>query len=223
MTTFADIRTEVAVALRDPDKQTFTDEQLKGMVNRAQAEIGRVAPRRFQEDITPVADDLTYPLQVGILGAVPVPEIEVLRVELWHLGEPYAQIPPADSAYAAWSDTGWKVWDGTLEIPHYVMTAIAGSESDYSFRVWGYAPYAPLSGDSDLLALSNEREQAIVTGCRVEGIRMLLAERDLFTQWQAGANNTDVTPASLMNALSIAQDDWRRTKREMMVLREGAG
>jgi len=222
MTTFADIRTEVAEALRDPDKQTFTDPQLKGMVNRAQAEIGRFAPRRFQEDISPTAGDLTYPLQFGIFGAA-VPEVEVLRVELWRDNEPYSRLVPADSEYAAWSDAGWKVWDGVLEMPFYVLTAIAGDETSYLFRVWGYAPYPPLVNDADILLLSNEREQAIVTACRIEATKMLLNERELFTQWQAGANNTDITPASLMNSLSVLNDEWRRIKREMTVLREPAG
>jgi hypothetical protein len=49
----------------------------------------------------------------------------------------------------------------------------------------------------------------------------LLSSRELFSQWQIRSNNTDVTPAALMNDLSLAQADWRRLSRSMTVLREG--
>ena len=54
MTTYADLRSAVSRDLRDPDNQTFEDPIVKDLVNAALAQIGRIAPKRFQEDITPV-------------------------------------------------------------------------------------------------------------------------------------------------------------------------
>lgn len=226
MTTYADLRSAVSRDLRDPDNQTFEDPTVKDLVNAALAQIGRIAPQRFQEDLTPVADAMSYPLQDAVFGRT-VPEIELIRVELWDSSltppDQIARIEPADQAYVNDSTTGWKVWDGTLELPRYVPVFIAGSESNYLIRVWGYCPYPPLYDDEDIVPVSNERENALRVYCQVEAYRRLMSDRSLFTQWQTRSNNSDVSPASLMNGFSLAQDEWRRLSRAITVLRENPG
>jgi hypothetical protein len=68
--------------------------------------------------------------------------------------------------------------------------------------------------------VSHELETAMRSYCRVEALRRLIVERDLFTQWQTRSNNTDVSPAALMNGLAQAEESWRRTERRLTVLRE---
>lgn len=224
MTTFSEFRDTVSVALRDPSKVTFSDDVLKLMANAALAEIGRAAPSRFTESITLVDGTSTYQILESDFAGVAIPEIEVIRVELWDGSTsphtPVGLIQPADQGYVNYSQTGWKVWDGMLEVPYWVP---ALASSGYYMRVWGYAPYPAMSADADVLPVSFEREQAMITYCRLEAVRRLLSDRELFTQWQAGAQNTDVSPAALMNIMSVISDEWRRTKRELMVLREGPG
>lgn len=226
MTTYATLRANIARTLQDPDSRTFTDPILQDIVQACMAEIGRVAPRRFQEDLTPVADALEYTLLSDDF-AVAVPEIEVLRVELWDGSQtpamPLQDVEPYDQSRVNWTDNGWKVWDGILSLPRWVPLRISGHEDDYILRVWGYAPYTALSADDDVVPLSFEREQALVTYARVEGLQRLNASRELFTQWQTRSGNSDVSPAGLMNALNIAQQDWRQKSRAISVLREAPG
>jgi hypothetical protein len=308
MSTFATMKTNVSRDLRDTGNVTFSLTDVGDLINAALAEIGRIAPRRFQQDITPVADSLEYPLQTigtsqslttpfgvastnvltstthglvagdairfltlvggdGLVVGLPyyiiasgltaddfkvapivsgtevdfdtnlssgtfarvgvddvIPEIEVMRVELWDSTTtphtPVTLVQAASAEYVNYSEVGWKVWDGVLEIPRWIPVYLAGSESDYVLRVWGYAPYTPLVNANDVVGLSNEREWALRAYCRVEALRRLVSERDLFSQWQIRSNNTDVSPAALMNALSLAEADWNRRSRQIAVLRE---
>jgi len=230
MMTFTEIRDAVAKALRDPSKVTFHDDGIAAMVNMGMTEIGRIAPRRFDESISPVADTTDYVLQSDYFAGVTVPEIEVARVEIWDRdatpNRAIRKVESASASYTNYSEAGWKIWDGVLQLPTWVPIFIGDQISRFDIRVWGYAPYKPLvyvTDDDAITGLSSEREQALITFCRVEGLRQLMAERDLFSQWQAAANNTDMTPAGLMNALSLATQDWNRLARSIAVLREGAG
>ena len=223
MTTLATLRTAVSRALRDPSLVTFVAADVLDLINAGMAEIGRIAPQRFQEDLALVANAMEYQLlKVG--ASVPIPEIEVMRVELWDVtttpDTPLARVLPADAEYVNYSAAGWKVWDGVLELPRWVPVHVAGSESNYLIRVWGYAPYTPLVTDSDVVGLSNEREEALKVYCLLESLRRLNADRSLFAQWQTRSGNTDVSPAALMNGLAVAQAEWNRKARQMTVLRE---
>ena len=311
MTTFSDLKTMVSRDLRDPSLYTFDTATVGDFINAAQAEVGRVAPQRFQDDIVLVEDALSYQLRAagssydlatpfgvaatnlltctshgllagdaivftaltggtGLIVGLPyyviasglatstfrlapvisgtqvdfttditagtfnrvgsndaIPEIEVLSVELWDWSTtphtPRGLIAPAAGGYTTYSEVGWRVWDGILFLPRWVPVYVKDKESDYRLRVWGYAPYAPLVNASDVVLLSNEKVQALRVYCQIEGLRRLVNDRALFTQWQSATHNTDVTPAALMNDLSLAQADWRRRERAITVLREAPG
>lgn len=223
MTTFAALKTNVSRDLRDTGNLTFDVTVVGDFINEALAEIGRIAPKRFQKDISLSADAMTYTvLPTGFNSAVP--EIELMTVELWHTTEtpdvPVALIEPSSTSYVNYSATGWRMWDGVLQIPRWIPVYVKGSESSYLLRVWGYCPYPPLINTGDTVPLSNELEHALRARCRVSGIERLINDRDLFSQWQVRSNNTDVSPAALMNSLSLAQADWRRLSRQIAVLRE---
>ena len=222
MTTFANLKIAVSRDLRDPSNVTFTAADVGDLINAGLAEVGRIAPQRFQEDLTLVADAMSYTLLSSIFGLA-VPEIEVVSVELWDITKtpsaPVRHIDPADNAHA---DTGWRVWDGVLQLPRSVPVSVKGSEANYKLRVLGYAPYKPLTVDGTDSGLSNEREWALRAYCRIEALQRLSLERDLFSQWQTRSGNTDVGPAALMNALSLAQAEWNRRARQIAVLRESS-
>lgn len=221
MTTFAEFRTIVARDLRDPDNKTFTVADLGDMVNDALAEVGRIAPLIFQEDITPVADTLEYVLRSSYFGGAAIPEIEVNRVELWDGSQtPMAYVAtfqPGSGEYVNSSNVGWRVWGGRLYLANWQEDLI--DPTIHLIRVWGYSPFAPLSDDADVVDASSERQVAMKAHCRVGALQRLSIERDLFTQWQTRSNNSDVSPAALMNALNLAQEEWRRRERKLMVLR----
>lgn len=222
-TTYGVLQDELQEALRDPDARTFTATDIGRMVNMAVAEVGRIQPEMFQEDIDLVADTLSYVLRTNEFGGSPVPEIEVSRVELWKTTDTpntrYYTVPPASDGYAHDSQAGWSNWGGTLYIPNYVHSLVDGHETDFLLRVWGYSPYVEMTADDDVFNGGVEAKWAVVSYGRVEGLERLLYDRDLFTQWQTRSGNSDISPAGLRSNLMSAREDWRRYSRAITRLR----
>ena len=223
MTTLSAMKTNVSRDLRDPSLLTFDANTVADMIGAALAVLGRVAPAKFQQDIPVVANALTYqPLSTTF--STPTDQLEILAVELWDYSQtppmPVKRLDPASEAYVVYSETGWRMWGGMLSVPRWVSTFAHGHESTYKLRVWGYRPYPYPSSDSVDLGLTMELEFALRAYCKLQSLERLVASRDLFSQWQVRSNNTDVSPAALLNALSLAQADWQRTSRDIQVLRE---
>lgn len=222
-TTYGALKTRVANVLQDPSARTFTDTLLEELITSAIVEVGRIAPELFTEDITPVADQLTYVVRTSDFSGVAQPEIEVMRVEVWDASvSPEAfvsRLTPAAHTVSGGQDSGWYVWNGTLYIPTRIVKGLQGHEADYVLRVWGYSPYVLPSDDADVIAISKDVEQAAIWFIRLEAIDLLLASRDLFTQWQVRSGNTDLSPAGLMNQRSIAEQAWARRSRSIQRLR----
>lgn len=219
MTTFGTLKTEVAEALRDPDKAVFDDAALGRLVNIAVAEVGRLAPLHFTDDITPVTDTLDYTLRDDYFSSVETPEIEVVRVELIDASQtPNAlliKLPPASGVSGADSEAGWANWGGTLHIPRRIWLLVDGHEADYVYRVTGYSPYKQMSDDADVFDGSDELMWAVVQYAQLIAVRRLVGERELFKQWQARTNNTDTTLAALMGDYTRQADEWSRMKRDI--------
>jgi hypothetical protein len=221
MTTFGDLKTALAGILRDPDNVTEFD--LDYLVNAGLVEVSRIAPVPFQEDITPVADTISYTVRSDYYDAVAQPELELVRVEVWD----GSTVPPtrsfvvnsAASGYALDSEVGWTLWNGKLQLPGWVFRIIDGAEDRYYYRLWGYGPYATPTADADVVPLSAEAEQAVLTYARVEALEVLLNDRNMFTQWQARTGATDISPAGLMSELGGAREEWRRKSRSLYRLR----
>lgn len=225
-TTVATFKTRLARLLRDPGGKVFSDDDLLDMINAGLATVGRLAPLQFKETIDPIENTFDYTLQSSVFNEA-VPEIEVERVELWDAtttpSRPIQLLQPASGEYINFSNTGWALRNGTLEVPYSVVYTIGSTPENYAFVVWGYRPYPSVDDDSDYLGVSNEREEAVKVYCWMEGLRRLNTDRDLFTQWQTRPGNSDVTPASLMNMYNIAREEWKQLSRSITVLRRAAG
>lgn len=220
-TTYGELQTRIATVLLDPDGKTFTTTLLAELAIAGLTEVGRILPAQYTEDLDTVANQLSYQLGTALFFAVE-PQIEVMRVEVWDpTTDPESLIYPVNSAAQEWSpnDSGWSYWGGLLYLPTRVVRGLQGYEGTYVIRVFGYAPYDTPTSDDDVLALSQAAEQAVVKFARVEGLDLLLADRDLFTQWQARSGNSDISVAGLMNQLSAARADWDKYAKRIQQLR----
>lgn len=223
MTTYLELRDKIARTIGDPDNDVFEDATIKDIVSSAWADLGRMAPEQYTEDITPLADTLTYALRADVF-ADPNPDITLRNVEIWQASPEQHRywVSPKTShpQHLAHSDAGWEVWNGTLRIPQRYLDLIR--LDDDTIRVWGYSPWEMVVADDDDLPFPQSYEEALVVAANVGVLRRLTSNRALFTQWQTRSNNTDVSMASLMNDLESAKDEWRRLAREMRVDREGS-
>ena len=169
----------------------------------------------FSTDVT----DATLQL-VG--SGTAVPELEVMRVEVWDTTQDperfIYRIPPASYEYNS-SDSGWSFWGGQLTLPGRVVNGLVGYDTSRVIRVWGYSPYVPPLADGDVVGVSHEVEQAMLWHCRYEALDMLTASRDLYTQWQTRPGNTDTSLAGLNQQKSFAEQTWVRRSRAITRLR----
>jgi len=227
MPTLANLKTRLARDLRDTSNKTFDATTLGDLINSGIVEVGRISPMQFRDRIFPSANTLSYDLGTAI--AIPKynnnDKIEVMRVELWNddpvIPELRSVFAPRSAEYANHPEAGWSVWNGKLYITRRQYDLI-NIDTD-SIVVYGYAPWRTLANDLDEFAengYSPDVEHAALLYARIEAIKRLLVERDLFTQWQTKSGNSDVTPAALMNGLALLEEDWRRKSRAMFVMRE---
>jgi hypothetical protein len=218
VTTFAELKTAVSRDIRDPDNETFVAADVADLINGGIAEVSRFAPRLFQEDITPVVGDFKYHL----LAEAADSSVEVRRVEVWDTTtdpeRPIAHVPPGSESLLNASEAGWDLWAGWLWLP-YTYAAFLDPAA-HMIKVWGYAPYTQLVADDDVTDLSVDAQWAVREFAAYTAYDRLVAQRSLYTQWQTAANNADISPAGLMNALSIWQQKWERRRKQLLVLRE---
>ena len=222
-TTFGNLKTRIATVLLDPDGDAFTDSLLPELVQAGLVEVGRLLPTQYKEDLDPVANQMEYLLGSALFDEG-TPEIDVVRVEVWDpTTDPESYIYEVNPAAgeASYADSGYSVWNGSLRLPTRIVRGLVGYEDQYVIRVWGYAPYAIPTSDDDIISMTIQAEQAVVKYARVEGLEMLLSNRDLFTQWQTRSGNSDISPAGLMNQLSMARADWRSYSTRIARLRSG--
>ena len=220
-TTFGTLKTRVSALLQDPDLKTFTEPMTEDLILAALAELGRIAPEQFTEDLTPVANQLTYPLRNADFNSALVPEIELVRVEVWDASQsPEAFIYSVPkSSFGSGADSGYYVWNGNLTLPTRTVKNLVGYEADYVIRVWGYSPYVAPDSDGDVIDVSTEVEQAMLDFIWYEALKQLVGSRNLFTQWQTRSGNTDMSPAALMSERNYAGEEWRRKSRAIARLR----
>ena len=217
MGTFAALQTALASDLRDGSNLSFNTTQIAAFIDEGVIEVGRIAPARFQEDVTVVADTLTYALQSGSY-----PDLEVHRVEVWDLSYTPDKfcwlLEPRSSGYSLATDAGWEVWDGTLRLPNGIEEQLV--VGTHVIKVWGWRPYPLVSGSTEM-PMTDELEWAVRAYAKMAAIESLLASRNVYTQWQTAGSATDATPASLHAQLSAARQDWERRSRQIARLRGG--
>jgi hypothetical protein len=221
-TTFGTLKTRLSLLLQDPDRKTFTEPLVEELIFAGLVEVGRLAPEQFTEDLTPVAGQLVYALRSADFVDEAVPEIELTRVEVWDPTQTpdafIAKVPEAGLENTT-ADSGWSVWGGELHLPTMTVRGLDSYVDDYVIRVKGYSPYVQPDDDADVLAISKEVESALLDYSHLEAVRMLLASRNLFTQWQTRSGNTDMSPAGLMNEKNILTSEWRQKSRAISRLR----
>jgi hypothetical protein len=172
-----------------------------------------------------VTTDVSYGSFYAVIDDDPIPEIDVMRVEVLDTTDtPWSRQATLRSRYGERSNSsaaGWEVWNGTLSLTEAQEENIDPTTD--ILRVWGYAPYAELTASpANTVTLSLEQEYALRDYVRIEAIKMLLASRELYSQWQTTSRNSDVSLGQLSGLYAQAEASWKRRSRAMATLREAA-
>ena len=215
----------VSSDLHDPSNLTFSATQVGDIINSALAEIGRICPPEFREDITTVSSTvMDYILQHTIFPTGS-PLVRAFRVEAWDASvtpnQYITQLRPASQEYVSASATGWECRNGILTLTNSQLYNMFQDIATPFLRVWGYGAYPLLDAAGTVTVnLPVEHHYALRVYARVEALRDLTANRELFAQWQSQSHATDITPAQLYQMLNLAQAEWRTRSRALMSLRE---
>lgn len=199
------IRTAVSRDLRDPDGETFTEEELNDLLNLALVEVGRIYPKQQVEELTITADgQAIYPTEAYALFRV-----EVLQENQTPSGIPLNGLDTS-------GEGGWDLHAGALYLPQYAARSLKADT--HSLRIWGYWPRELFTSDTDTLDGDADTEFAVRTVATLNGYQRLQNDRLLFQQWLTNTGNTDVSPNQLAQTADMYQSQWREMRNRLRTL-----
>lgn len=197
MATLSDLRTKLALELRDPTNATFSTGELDDAINLGIEDLGRVRPREVVTTAGTVA--------AGVFTYALTDFTNVYRVDLYtSAGEFRATIP---HGIGDGPNSGWETHAGVLYLPPS-WPLQAGD----TLRAFGYAAYTQLSADSSTTDLDTTGIAAVMMFCKAELYDRLTVDRAKFQQWQEAASATDVGALQMAGIADRARSDWMRRR-----------
>lgn len=194
----------VANDIRDPLMATFTADQIDSLINAGMMEVSRVYPKEMIVTVPPVADTFTYDVDLTT----------VFRVEVLRSGRYFATV---DQNQDDSSQGGWEFFAGALHFPHGAVDLRDFSED--AFKVWGYADRDQLTADAQVADLDIDGEWGVRYYARWQAYQAMLADRNLYKQWQAASQNSDITPAQMQQSVLLFSGEWDRHRNHLRRLR----
>lgn len=205
----ATMRTRLLRDLRDPSGKVFVQAVVDDFILAGLAELNLERPLEAIYELpnatilNPDRDDL-----------VDVPLHSIWRIEaLWTANNAVETITHDDTD-VGWP-AGWSEYAGKIRMPEGMMDVIETNWTDSTLvlRLYGYDDREiPELGTDDMPFSDLQDEQALRLFVRLQGLRALVDTRALFTQWQADANNSDVSPTQLEAMKSQAYTEWERMR-----------
>lgn len=214
MSTLDELIVKVSRALRDEGNDTFTTALVTDLINDAIVEVGRFAPRQFQEDIEATGAQ-SYNLLEG-----EAPRARLHRVEIWQASPsmPLRIVPSMSGSLSNSSQAGWDVRNGVLTLPY--PESVYAADDTKVIRVWGYVPWLQLAAGSDESDMDADAEEAARFLATAMGYDRLASERALFAQYQKQSNNTDLSFNMLLSSVSFWRNEANRRRKQLVQLRE---
>jgi len=218
--TLANLRVKVARDLRDSALTTFVAAQLTDYINEGIAELNRVRP---PEKVLQLLGD-------AALTNLPFDYVFMVETAVRRtLADPYSWVPlPPDVAQPGHTRTGWTYFANTLYLAPGVTSHMASMVTRFTaaqthLAIWGYGQRDLVLADANVPQfIDGADEMAVGMYARMRGYQALAGDRMLFAQWQAAANNADVSATQMMGMISTAEQEWERQRKRMYVIRRPA-
>jgi hypothetical protein len=195
--------------LKDPDVKVFSTTQIEDFIAAGLAELNIERPREIVYELP--NDDILTPDRDDLI-AIPVQDIWMLEA-VWTStgGRETITYDDSSSGYP----NGWALYAGNLMLPEAMIDALETGWTDDTvmLRIYGYMDRTVPEDPDDVLEFEDlQDEMALRVFTRLQGLRSLMDDRNLFTQWQTQANNSDVTPGQLAGMRSQAYTEWERMR-----------
>jgi hypothetical protein len=205
MTNFGQMKTNLALDVRDELNVAFTTTMLGSFIVEGVAEVSRVYPKEALDDITPVAATYDYATLI----------VQAFRLEWYRSNTFYSSIPMNEHDQSA--QAGWELWTNRLYLPKPIVDASVPA-TDY-YRLWGYEERLRPVADGDIVDVDEQGEWAVRAYGRWRAYQAMSAERALFKQWQAISQNTDISPSQLQQSVLIYSGEWQSRRNQLRRLR----
>jgi hypothetical protein len=214
MATRADIRTQIQRELRDPNGNSWSDDELNDLINSGINAVSDLSPREIREDIT-----YTFPYTIaqGAFGKIkevtPVNSFfNIFRVEILDNNSALKETLPASVSEG--SSTGWEWFNGKVLLPEnywYPSTTVvvAGNPTEQiKVRIYGYGRHPFLTNDVTATTLTDQEQQAVRVYAVAEALSRLMTDRANFQQWQIASGSNDITISELAVLANAARQRW---------------
>lgn len=214
MATRADIRTQIQRELRDPNGNSWSDEELNDLINSGINAVSDLSPREIREDIT-----YTFPYSIAQNAFGKLKEVtptntffNIFRVEILNSdSQLHTTLPPSANEG---SSGGWEWFNGKILIPeNYFYPSIAVSVSgnpteQIKLRIFGYGRHPYLTNDVTATTLTDQEQQAVRVYAVAEALSRLMTDRANFQQWQIASGSSDITISELAVLANSARQRW---------------
>lgn len=210
--TLSELRDKVARDVRDPDLEAFVSDEVDDWINGGLAELNQIRPIEAVVQITDTADlaDLSFSY--------------LWKVEIVNITEAGgSDIIPPNNDETKWAN-GWLLFANELRLPARYITWLderlaAAGDGSVRLDLYGYTQRDALTTDEEVAEVSFADEHLIRQYARLRAYASLAQDRALFQQWQAQANNSDVSPTQLTNMQQVAEAEWNRVRSRNLTIR----
>ena len=205
MATLADIRTQLARALRDPSNETFTTTELDYHINQGIDALADVYPREIVSDFATVS--------TGTYSYAATDFTNIYRID--NYSSAGTLLGTLSHGFGGGPDGGWELHAGVVWLPPNWPL-----QNGSRLRAFGYARYVQLSASSSTTDLDQAGINAVLIYAQAEAYAHLTSDRARYQHWQTQEGNADTSLVQLNNLASVWQGRWHREKARLRRLRK---
>lgn len=223
MATFQDLIDEIQVDLRDPNALTWSESEIKSLLNLGIKHIESVYPKEIVKEYawtTPAISNGLKSVDISVTTNTAGGDKfrSIYRIDVYGStnGTRTAFLDSLKTGNGEGPDSGWEIHGGILYLaPGYTLPSPA------VLRIYGYGTYNICSTSTSASAVTVDMDDDASNAVRIfvqsEALFRLVNDRASFQQWQVASGASDVTPMG-MNQIAFAsrqrwKDELRRIRR----------
>ena len=228
MATFQNLIDEIQVDLRDPNALTWSEAEIKGLINLGIQHVEGVYPKEIVKEYNYTSPSISNGLKTVDISTTTNTAggdrfLSVFRIDVFggSVGARTGYLESIVSSVGEGANSGWELHGGVLYLaPGYTLA------SPSVLRVYGYGTYnicgSGVSASAVTVDLDTSAENAVKVFAQSEALYRLVGDRAAFQQWQVSSGATDVSPIGMNQLAFSARQRWKDELRRIRRLRRVA-